>query len=105
MTSPCGAKCEVGDLANLVVAEVVGVSASLAHDTAVPELVQTANQRIFAGVARISEDIRCELTADRRSKTYQVPGRLGQLREVVLDNGLHFRTDLFPVAVRAPAGA
>jgi hypothetical protein len=87
------------------VAEVVGVGAALADDTASPELVQGANQRILAGVARIREDSRGELAADRRGETDQLPRCLGELREAIPDNGLHFRADLFPVAVGAPAGA
>src|SRR5215212_8409333 len=105
MAPPGGAESEVGDLANLVVTEVVRVGPSLADDTAAPEFVQAANQRMLTGVTRVGQYIRRELSPDGRGQADQVPGRLGQLRQAVLDNGLDFRTHVFPLAVRAPAGA
>jgi hypothetical protein len=102
---PSGAEGKVSDFANFVVAEIVGVGASLADDTASPEFVQGANQRLLAGVARIREDSWRELSTDRRGEADQVPRELGQLREAILDNGLHLRADLFPFALAAPPGA
>jgi hypothetical protein len=102
---PGGAEGEVGNLADLVVAEVVGVGAPLAHDTAAPEFVQSANQRLFAGVARIREDSRRELSADRRGEADQIPRWLGQLRQAIFNNGLHLRADPLLFALAAPPGA
>jgi hypothetical protein len=41
----------IGDLAELVVAEVVGVCALFAHDPPLPQLVERAHQIVFINVA------------------------------------------------------
>jgi hypothetical protein len=41
--APCGAQGEVGDLADLVVAEVVGVGPPLANDTAPSQLIEAVH--------------------------------------------------------------
>jgi hypothetical protein len=97
------AQREIGDLADLVVAEVVGVRTALTDDTASPEFVQSVNQRLLAGVARVRQNIRGELSSNRRGQAGQIPGWLGHLRESVLDDRLHFRADLCLVAEGTPS--
>ena len=91
VAAPCGTQGEVGDLTDLVVAEVVRVGPPLADDTASPQLIEAANERFLVGFAGVREHIRRELSTDRRGDAGQIPGRLRQLREAAPDHGLHLR--------------
>src|SRR5688500_11463263 len=106
LAAPGRTLAEIGDLADFVVAEVIGVGPPFADDPAPPQLVETPHERFFVDPTRTGEDIDGEGPADRRGETDHLPGRFGQPRQAGLDRGLHFRTQpaaLGPSAL--PTGA
>ncbi|MFN8537681.1 MAG: hypothetical protein U0232_09425 [Thermomicrobiales bacterium] len=87
---------EVGDLADRVVAEVVGVAPLLAHEAALPEFVQAAHEGRLVRFARPRQHLRRELPPDRRGHPDQLTGRCRQLRQPRLDHRLHLRVQPRP---------
>ena len=76
----------VGDLADAVVGEVVGVGAPVADDPPPPQLVQAADQGFLVGLAGLGEHVGGELAADGGGHADQVAGRRGQLGQPGLDH-------------------
>ncbi|HWH05996.1 MAG TPA: hypothetical protein VNT23_06140, partial [Gaiellaceae bacterium] len=56
------------------------------NDTAPPQLVQTADEDLVAGVAGVGEDLGSELATDRRGETRQPGRRIGQPCQPCGDN-------------------
>ena len=76
--APGRAEGGVGDLADAVVGEVVGVGALVADDPPPPQLVQAADQGLLVGLAGLGEHVGGELAADGGGHADQVAGRRGQ---------------------------
>ena len=79
----------VRGLADAAVAEVVGVEPLGAHDAAPPELVEAADEGLFADVARVGQNGGREVAADRRRDPGELAGRDGQAGEPGRDHRLH----------------
>ncbi len=57
-------QCPVGSFAQLVVAEIIGIEASLAHDASLPEFVQLAGQVFLIDVVALQQQGDGKLASD-----------------------------------------
>jgi hypothetical protein len=73
------------------VAEVVSVGPLLAHDPALPELVQPAHQRVLIAAEGPRQHVNGELAADRGRQAHQLVRRWRELRQARFDHRLHHR--------------
>ena len=100
------ALAEVGDLAQLVVAEVVGIGAALGDDAPPPQLVQGGHQHVLTDVGGPGQQLGREGEADRRRDVGELAGRPREQSETGLDDGLHHRGDrAWSRLVAGPSGA
>ena len=79
----------VRHLADLVVAEVIGVPALLTDDAAPPQLVQRPDDIVAEIRVDVSHDVAIEGPPDDGSRADELSSRGRQLAETDFDDGLH----------------
>ena len=94
---PGGADREVGDLADLVVAEVVTVEAVLAHDASAPQFIDRGDCVVLLG-DQPADAAQRERTPDDRRRRRHLPSRFRELIEAALDHRLDAWRDRRAVA-------
>jgi hypothetical protein len=89
LAPPCRSQAGIGDLANLVVAEVVGISPMLVHDPAPPQLVEAAHERIVIVVACARQDVEVKRPPDHRRDAGHLAREGRELRQARFDHHSH----------------
>src|SRR5260221_9541422 len=81
------AQSKIGDLADLIVTEVVGLGALLAQNVAPPKLIQAANKGVLVRLAGAGQQVRAKAASNRRRQADEIVRRSGQLRQAGIDHG------------------
>ena len=89
----CLGRLRVGDLADLVVAEVVRAAPLLADDLLCQELIEGVDEDVLIRAAGFADDFHGKGSAHRGGEGRCVPGRLGQLTQAGGDDCQHPRWD------------